>query len=89
MPRSENLGQSHEQKEILDKQKGHRIELPLKNVPQVSAAIVFIRDKGEPLPLFLTNVGGMRVYTTSEEKTQELKERFRKMMLPPEPQRSA
>jgi hypothetical protein len=88
MPRPEELSQSQNELELLDNKRSHKVELPLKNVPQVPTGIVFIRDKGEPLPLYLTNVGGVLVHTTSEEKTQEFKERFRKMVVPPEPQPS-
>jgi hypothetical protein len=46
---------------------------------------IIIRDRGQPLELHRRIINGVEVYTPTEEKTKELKERFREMVPPPEP----
>jgi hypothetical protein len=46
---------------------------------------ITIRDRGQPLELHRRTINGVEVYTPTDEKTQELKERFREMVPPPEP----
>jgi hypothetical protein len=46
---------------------------------------ITIQDRGQPLELHRRVINGVEVFTPTDEKTKEIKERFRKMVPPPEP----
>jgi hypothetical protein len=77
------------QNKLHDEQGGHMAETTKeRSLREDEPEIIYIHDDEELLPLHRTVVNGVVVYTTTDEKTQELKERFRKMMLPREPKSS-
>lgn len=45
---------------------------------------IIIRDRGQPLELWPTEIHGVIVYTPTEEKSRELDERFRRKVVPRE-----
>ncbi|OGL59655.1 hypothetical protein A3H10_02945 [Candidatus Uhrbacteria bacterium RIFCSPLOWO2_12_FULL_46_10] len=49
--------------------------------------VIYIRDGDKPLPLHQVTINGIVVYTTDEATTRELRERFRRMVPPPDPKR--
>jgi hypothetical protein len=59
-----------------------RLQVPHANEP---IKPIYVLDKGQPMPLWPTEINGVVVYTPTAEKTQELKERFAAMVPPLEP----
>lgn len=49
--------------------------------PASKPDVIYIRDRGEPLPLYPCTINGVKVYAPSEEKTAELEERFARLRL--------